>query len=780
MGKAKKKRAQKRQETRSKADPMGGRLIADERAKEADQFLHGLRSAEALTREASCGAVALVFNKPMDKKTKEKQLKLYQRTGVLKMLMDRLSDSNTDVSRTAAGALRNVCMAGGLDTCEYLVHEDAMTPLLSLLHKVSSRLKSKLVEQNAMQLASVIALISNLCESSGQAVMLLIDCGGAVQCVLECLQPGVLPDELVVAAAGLLHVVSDQNEHMATQLLTTEDAMKGFFQLVSTAQVPMLVRLHLAATLMNVHQLSNQLSASLQLIISPVVEALAFDVQAVLQQAAQAGSQAAALAEENKAKRVAEAKTREMAKAKGKGKAKKEGDADMSMETDSQGEANALAAGIKDGAAGQKFDDDEDDDEAGGEAIDGHWKTQVQPVILALEILTNLCVGVYDEDEEGEGEWEDVDDAGMEDGDGMAVGGEQAPEVSGAVQEVLALVSQSPALPQVVQLVGQFNFCVATVAADATAAGGGGAAAAAGAGAMSVPMHLRPTSFGRDTRQAHHRACCCLQNMVGNFPFEALNSVGGGVGGAGLVGLLSGLCDQAIQCKSAAHATRTQNFAADPSSLDDGAAAASAAGGGSSEDGGGAGGGSTEGDSGESVLSSLLSVLWAGLRRCLESCSDGSTQQLQGASLPLSAEHQQFISVLTSAEHCSCESTRRVAVGIVGTLGRFPPPYLPLGEATAAQRGHIGSVLLAACSDSSLVVITEALNAVYDVYADVEHNDVFAALGFVGHLDALAPQLSSKIAAESKSMDPDARAELKEARFNLKRFVEYKRSEARA
>ena len=48
-------------------------------------------------------------------------------------------------------------MAGGLDTCEYLVHEDAMTPLLSLLHKVSSRLKSKLVEQNAMQLASVIA-----------------------------------------------------------------------------------------------------------------------------------------------------------------------------------------------------------------------------------------------------------------------------------------------------------------------------------------------------------------------------------------------------------------------------------------------------------------------------------------------------------------------------------------------------------------------------------------------------------------------------------------------
>ena len=52
-------------------------------------------------------------------------------------------------------------------------------------------------------------------------------------------------------------------------------------------------------------------------------------------------------------------------------------------------------------------------------------------------------------------------------------------------------------------------------------------------------------------------------------------------------------------------------------------------------------------------------------------------------------------------------------------------------------------------------------------------------LGFLKHLDGLAPKLSSKIAAESRQMDPDVCAELKEARFNLKRFIKYKRAEAR-
>jgi hypothetical protein len=722
----------------------------------------------------------------MSKQLKEKQLDLYKNAGVMKTLLERLSDTNADVSRTAAGALRNIARAGGLDMCEYLVHEDALTPLLSLLHKISSRLKSALVEQHAVHLQSVIALINHLCESCGQAVMLLIDSTGAVQCVLDCLQPGILPDELVVAAASLLHVVSDQNEMMVTHLLTTDNAIQGFYQLISNTQVPTAVRLHLAATLMNVHQISNQLSSSLQQIIAPVVGALAFDVQAALQQAAQAGSQAAAVQAENKAKKLEEAKKEEAEKKKGKGKGKKgkkAEDGSASMDTDQAAEAEALTAGIKAGTPGEFADDDEDDGEKPGDAIDAQWKLQIEPVVLALEILTNLCVGVYDEDEEGEGEWEDVDDD-MDDAE--AVGGEEAPAVTSAVQEVLTLVSQSTALQQVLQLVGQFNFCVASAATDSDTAGAG----AAGGAGMAVPLHLRPSTFGKDTQQAHHRACCCLQNMVGNFPFETLNGAGGG---AGVVGMLGGLCDQAVRCKTAAHSARTQSFAS-PSGLDGGAAAASSATSASvapptapGAEGAGAGsiegegdGGNIVGESGESVLSSLLSVLWAGLRRCLENCSESGAQQQQGASLPLSGEHQQFISLLTSAEHCSCESTRQVAVGIMGALGRFPPPYLPLGAATAAQRGQIGSVLLAALSDSSLLVITEALNAVYDVYADVEHNDVFAALGFVEHLEALAPQLTAKIAAESKEMDPDARAEFKEARFNLKRFTKYKRSEARA
>jgi hypothetical protein len=42
MGKAKKKRAQKRQENRSKIDPMGKMLAAEENSKQAQGFLHGV------------------------------------------------------------------------------------------------------------------------------------------------------------------------------------------------------------------------------------------------------------------------------------------------------------------------------------------------------------------------------------------------------------------------------------------------------------------------------------------------------------------------------------------------------------------------------------------------------------------------------------------------------------------------------------------------------------------------------------------------------------------
>ncbi|MFN3504124.1 MAG: hypothetical protein ACK4ZJ_17890, partial [Allorhizobium sp.] len=75
--------------------------------------------------------------------------------------------------------------------------------------------------------------------------------------------------------------------------------------------------------------------------------------------------------------------------------------------------------------------------------------------------------------------------------------------------------------------------------------------------------------------------------------------------------------------------------------------------------------------------------------------------------------------------------------------------------------------------DADLMVVSEALNAVFDSYADA-HQEAFTALGMLATLRALLPSLQAKVRAEARSLEPAVAERAKEAVLNLKRFIRYK------
>ena len=72
-------------------------------------------------------------------------------------------------------------------------------------------------------------------------------------------------------------------------------------------------------------------------------------------------------------------------------------------------------------------------------------------------------------------------------------------------------------------------------------------------------------------------------------------------------------------------------------------------------------------------------------------------------------------------------------------------------------------------------VLAEALNAVFDLFAEPESNEVVVALGLMPKLEALVPKIKAALKTRRAEMGPDTVGRLKEAKLNLTRFIEYKR-----
>jgi hypothetical protein len=63
-------------------------------------------------------------------------LSVLLKLGVIKKLVQNMCDPQIEVRVAAAGALRNITIAGGVDACEELVAKDSLTPILSIIQQV--------------------------------------------------------------------------------------------------------------------------------------------------------------------------------------------------------------------------------------------------------------------------------------------------------------------------------------------------------------------------------------------------------------------------------------------------------------------------------------------------------------------------------------------------------------------------------------------------------------------------------------------------------------------
>ncbi|KAK1947970.1 hypothetical protein P3T76_000260 [Phytophthora citrophthora] len=133
--------------------------------------------------------------------------------------------------------------------------------------------------------------------------------------------------------------------------------------------------------------------------------------------------------------------------------------------------------------------------------------------------------------------------------------------------------------------------------------------------------------------------------------------------------------------------------------------------------------------------------------------------------LAVSAEDAQLI--LTCAAQGRSAESRLNAIGMIGCVGKRC--------STPAEKEAVGRSLVSRLDDSSLEVVAETLNAVFDVYDDEEFDDTFRALNFLSALERTSSALKSKLKAEQKQLDRALVAHVKETRLNLLRFIKYKK-----
>ena len=103
--------------------------------------LDGLASLNSLTRESSCAAIASLFEKIDSPEAGTDSWSAAQRLiagGLVKKLLPRMVDRAPGVKLQATGAMRNISAVRDPRLCELLVHDDCLTPVLTLLDRMST------------------------------------------------------------------------------------------------------------------------------------------------------------------------------------------------------------------------------------------------------------------------------------------------------------------------------------------------------------------------------------------------------------------------------------------------------------------------------------------------------------------------------------------------------------------------------------------------------------------------------------------------------------------
>uniref|UniRef100_I3J3Z5 HEAT repeat containing 3 n=1 Tax=Oreochromis niloticus TaxID=8128 RepID=I3J3Z5_ORENI len=147
-------------------------------------------------------------------------------------------------------------------------------------------------------------------------------------------------------------------------------------------------------------------------------------------------------------------------------------------------------------------------------------------------------------------------------------------------------------------------------------------------------------------------------------------------------------------------------------------------------------------------------------------------QMIASKNIPQCMTPQQLMSLSETATRCDVVSVRVNAVAILGITGST----LAKEKGTAETLQMIGNALLqVATRDPELVVNGEALDALFDVFADGEEAETAAKnISLLPALKALQPVFKTKIRKEGKGKySPQQLCVLDNIRVNLRRFIGY-------
>lgn len=163
--------------------------------------LEGLTSLNTLTRESSCAAIASLFEKIDAPEACRDSWSAAQRLiagGVVKKLLPRLLDRAPGVKMQATGAMRNISAVRDPRVCEIMVHDDCLTPVLTLLGRMSTNLVAAAVAENGVT-------TSDRCEGNGEAGAK--DPGSSNSGVITPQQETIIISQLVATLCNLLAAV---------------------------------------------------------------------------------------------------------------------------------------------------------------------------------------------------------------------------------------------------------------------------------------------------------------------------------------------------------------------------------------------------------------------------------------------------------------------------------------------------------------------------------------------------------------------------------------------
>lgn len=147
-------------------------------------------------------------------------------------------------------------------------------------------------------------------------------------------------------------------------------------------------------------------------------------------------------------------------------------------------------------------------------------------------------------------------------------------------------------------------------------------------------------------------------------------------------------------------------------------------------------------------------------------------QMIASKNIPQCMTPEQLMSLSEAASHCDVVSVRVNAVAILGITGSM----LARECGTADSIKIVGNALLQiATKDTDLIVNGEALDALFDVFADGEEaENVAKTIQLLPALKALQPVFKAKIRKEGRGKyTPQQLCVLDNVKINLRRFISY-------